>query len=160
MNGNLRIGTYWIYIFVTLIHANYFCSLSYWPQLVIDGNMKLVHLFTKQPEADVSLSDGELFMVKQVPYANHIANAPEWQPVHYCKAIIQSYTNWNKKSKCNTHQAQNSSSFHQNHLDSTGKGACACARHGAFIPDCAVNFQKGERWEFYIIIIMEYLILQ
>ena len=160
MNGNLRIGTYQIYIFIIIIHANYFCRLLYWPQLVVDGNMKLVCLFTKRPEADVSLSDGELFMVKRVPYANHIANAPEWQPVCYREAIIQSYTNWKKKSKCNNHRAQNSGGLHQNHLDSTGKGACACARHGAFIPHCAVNFQKGERWEFYIIIIMEYLILQ
>jgi hypothetical protein len=31
------------------------------------------------------------------------------------------------------------------HLDSTGKGACACARHGAIIPHCVVDFQKGER---------------
>ena len=93
MNGNLRIGTYQIYIFVILIHANYFCRLFYQPQLVVDGNMKLVHLITKRPEADVSLSDGELFMVKQVPYANHRANAPERQPLRYRKAIIQSYTN-------------------------------------------------------------------
>ena len=72
---------YRIYIFVTLIHANYFCRLFYWPQLVIDGNMKLVCLFTKRPKADVSLSDGELFMVKWVPYANHIANGPDmWLP--------------------------------------------------------------------------------
>ena len=87
MNGNLRIGTYQIYISVTLIHANYFCRLFYQPQLVIDGNMKLVQLFTKQPKADVSLSNGELFMVKWVPY--HIANVPEQQPVRYHEAIIQ-----------------------------------------------------------------------
>ena len=93
MNGNLRIGTYQIYIFVIIIHANYFRRLLYRPQLVVDGNMKLVRLFTKRPEADVSLSDGELFMVKRVPYANHIANAPERQPVRYREAIIQSYTN-------------------------------------------------------------------
>ena len=84
---------YRIYIFVILIHANYFCRLFYWPQLVVDGNMKLVRLFTKRPKADVSLSDGKLFMVKRVPYANYIANAPERQLVHYREAIIQSYTN-------------------------------------------------------------------
>jgi hypothetical protein len=35
--------------------------------------------------------------------------------------------------------------MHRNHLDSTGKGACACARHGAFVPHSVVDFQKGER---------------
>ena len=35
--------------------------------------------------------------------------------------------------------------MHQEHLDCTGKGACGCARHGAFIPHCVVDFQKGER---------------
>ena len=156
MNGNLRIGTYRIYIFVTLIHANYFCRLFYRPQLVVDGNMKLVCLFTKWPEADVSLSNGKLFMVKWVPYANHIANAPEWQPVCYRKAIIQSYTNWKKKSKCNNHRVQNSGGLHQNHLDSMGKGACACARHGAFVPHCC---RFSER-RMVGILFMEYLILQ
>jgi hypothetical protein len=32
---------------------------------VADGNMKLVHLKMRCPEDDVSLSDGELFMVKR-----------------------------------------------------------------------------------------------
>jgi hypothetical protein len=57
--------------------------LLYRPQLVVDGNMKLVHLIMKRPEDDVSLSDGELFMVKRAPYAVHLANAPERQPVSY-----------------------------------------------------------------------------
>ena len=49
------------------------------PQLVVDGNMKLVHLIIKQPEDDVSLSDGELFMVQQAPYTEHLAHAlPRW----------------------------------------------------------------------------------
>ena len=46
--------------------------LLYRPQLVIDGNMKLVHLKMKRPEEDISLSDGELFMVKRGPYAEHL----------------------------------------------------------------------------------------
>ena len=49
--------------------------------MVVDGNMKLVHLIMKRPLDDVSLSDGELFMVRCPPYANHLANAPERQPV-------------------------------------------------------------------------------
>ncbi|KAI0245205.1 hypothetical protein BJV78DRAFT_1140459, partial [Lactifluus subvellereus] len=94
-----------------------------------NGNMKLVHLVMKRPLDDVSLSDGELFMVRRPAYANHLAHAPERQP----------------KSRCNNHRAQNNGNLHRKHLDSTGKGACACARHGAFVPHCVVDFQKGER---------------
>ena len=52
-------------------------------QLVIDGNMKLVHQIQKQPEDNVSLSDGELFMVKCAPYVEHLSHAPQKQPVSY-----------------------------------------------------------------------------
>ena len=98
----------------------------------------------KRPETDVSLSDGELFMVKHDPYAQHLANALQQQPVCYPKNRIKSQVNEKKKSKCSNHRAQNNGGLHQNHLDSTGKVACACARHGAFIPHCVVDFQKGE----------------
>jgi len=27
----------------------------------------------------------------------------------------------------------------------TGIGACACARHGCFLPNSVVDFQKGEK---------------
>ena len=57
--------------------------LLYQLQLVVDGNMKLVHLIQRRPEHNVSLSDGELFMVKQVPYAEHLANVPQRQPVSH-----------------------------------------------------------------------------
>ena len=107
--------------------------------------MKLVRLFMKRPETDVSLSDSELFMVKRDPYAQHLANAPQRQLVCYPKNRIKSQVNKKKKSKCSNHRAQNNGGLHQNHLDSTGKGACACARHGAFIPHCVVDFQKGEQ---------------
>jgi hypothetical protein len=30
-------------------------------------------------------------------------------------------------------------------LQATGVGACACARHGCFVPHSVVDFQKGER---------------
>ena len=55
--------------------------LLFCPQLVTDGNMKLVHLKMKRPEDDVSLSDGELFMVTWAPYAEHLVHAPPRQPV-------------------------------------------------------------------------------
>jgi hypothetical protein len=58
-----------------------FHRLLYRPQLVVDGNMKLVRLKMKRPEDDVSLSDGELFGVRRGPYMEHLAVAPERQPV-------------------------------------------------------------------------------
>jgi hypothetical protein len=67
--------------FQRLIPTNICYRLLYRPQLVVDGNMKLVHLVMKRPEDDVSLSDGELFMVKRDPYSAHLANAPQRQPV-------------------------------------------------------------------------------
>ena len=42
--------------------------LLYRPQLAVDGNMKLVHLKMRCPEDDVSLSDGNLFVVTRAPY--------------------------------------------------------------------------------------------
>jgi hypothetical protein len=51
--------------------------LLYQPQLVVDGNIKLVHLAMKQPTDDVSLSNGELFMVGCPHYVDHLAYAPE-----------------------------------------------------------------------------------
>jgi hypothetical protein len=55
--------------------------LLYRPQMVVDGNMKLVHQIQKRPEDDVSLSDGEQYIVKRAPYAEHLAHAPSRQPV-------------------------------------------------------------------------------
>jgi hypothetical protein len=66
--------------------------LFYRPQLVVDGNMKLVHLKMKRPEDDVSLSDGELFMVRRAPYAEHLATAPDKQPVS-CHMVIVTFNN-------------------------------------------------------------------
>lgn len=51
------------------------------PQIVADGNMKLVHLKMRRPEDDVSLSDGAQFCVSREPYAQHLADAPDRQPV-------------------------------------------------------------------------------
>jgi hypothetical protein len=67
--------------------------LLYRPQLVSDGNMKLVHLKMRRPEDDVSLSDGELFVVKRAPYAEHLATAPERQPVSCHRVHINSMAN-------------------------------------------------------------------
>jgi hypothetical protein len=49
--------------------------------------MKLVRLKMRRPEDDVSLSDGELFVVKRAPYAEHLATGSERQPVS-CHIIV------------------------------------------------------------------------
>ena len=51
--------------------------------------MKLVHLNMKHPEDDVSLSDGELFMVKHKPYVEHLADGQQSQPV--CLALYPQF---------------------------------------------------------------------
>ena len=62
--------------------------LLFRPQLTADGNMKLVRLKMKRPEGDVSLSDGELFMVRRAPYGEHLAHAPPRQPVSSYRNIV------------------------------------------------------------------------
>lgn len=57
--------------------------LLYRPQLVLDGNMKLVHLKMRRPEDDISLFDGGQFNVERQPYKAHLATAPERQEVTY-----------------------------------------------------------------------------
>ena len=52
----------------------------------------------KRPETDVLLSNGKLFMVKRDPYAQHLPNAPQQQPVCYPKNRIKFQVNKNKKS--------------------------------------------------------------
>lgn len=43
--------------------------------------MKLVHLIMKHPELDISLSNGELFMVGHKSYGEHLQNALDRQEV-------------------------------------------------------------------------------
>jgi hypothetical protein len=42
----------------------------------------------------------------------------------------------------------NAANISRKNRDATGIGACACARHGCFIPQAVVDFQKGERYAF------------
>lgn len=47
---------------------------------------------------------------------------------------------------CANHKAVNRANANRPNLDATGIGACACARHGCFVPHSVVDFQKGERY--------------
>jgi len=77
------------FIFVLHVSTTMTCHrILFQPQLVADGNMKLVHLIMKQPEDNVSLSDGELFMVRWVLYAEHLAHALQRQPVSSHQNIL------------------------------------------------------------------------
>ena len=50
-----------------------------------------------------------------------------------------------QRSSCSNHKAINQANANHKNLQSTGVGACACARHGCFVPHSVVDFQKGER---------------
>ena len=53
---------------------------------------------------------------------------------------------------CYNHRAATAANRNQDHLDCTGVGTCACARHGCAVPSSMVDFQKGERYSNYIFI--------
>lgn len=59
--------------------------------------------------------------------------------------LIFQFLDSEKKSKCSNHKAVNEANANRHDMEYTGIGGCACARHGAFVPNSMVNFQKGER---------------
>jgi hypothetical protein len=118
----------------------------YIPSINVDGNFELEHLAMKDPLLDVSLSNGEGFMVEDFQYQYHLGLAKDATEVkvhldilHYCLIPYQAST-------CSNHQALSMANKSNKPLDATGVGASACARHGFFIPHSVVNFQKGERY--------------
>ena len=50
-----------------------------------------------------------------------------------------------QRSTCANHRAVTQANANRKNLEATGVGACACARHGCFVPHSVVDFQKGER---------------
>ncbi|KAJ7177717.1 hypothetical protein C8R46DRAFT_888663 [Mycena filopes] len=103
----------------------------YRPQLVADGNFKLDNLKMRNPNDDIRLSDGEMFFVASGPYEEHVRTTPEKKQAF--------------RSNCNNHRAVNETNVKRKDVDSTGIGACACARHGCFYPHSVVGFKVGER---------------
>ncbi|KAF8463729.1 hypothetical protein DFH94DRAFT_796350 [Russula ochroleuca] len=71
---------------------------------------------------------------------------------HYCPACPQPGINlpddWNSKSAYHNYRAMNLANLDRKNRDATGIGACACARHGCFVPHTVVDFQKGGRYAF------------
>lgn len=97
--------------------------------LVMDGNFKAEHLHPARPEDEVWLTDGKCFMVGRARYQAHLALSRDSA----------------ERSECNNHRAVNQANASRHKLEATGIGGCACARHGCFVPNSMVDFQKGER---------------
>ncbi|KAG1797829.1 uncharacterized protein HD556DRAFT_1431037 [Suillus plorans] len=101
----------------------YTCSL------VMDSNFKAEHLYPTHPEDEVWLTDSKGFMVGRVRYQAHLAVAQDSA----------------QRSECNNHRAVNQANASRHKLEATGISGCMCARHGCFVPNSMVDFQKGER---------------
>ena len=60
----------------------------YMSSINVDGNFELEHMNMKHPEADISLSNGEAFMVESSNYHYHLGigrdNTEVW-PISYSK---------------------------------------------------------------------------
>jgi hypothetical protein len=123
---------------------------SYWLRrriLVTDGNFKADHMKMRRPELDVVLTDGEGYFVEDAPYQKHLKEFQDIKQVGIEILITGLFilTTYFQINNCNKHNAVNESRTGREHLDCTGVGACACARHGCFVPHSVVDFQKGER---------------
>ncbi|KAG1834638.1 hypothetical protein DFJ58DRAFT_847572 [Suillus subalutaceus] len=101
----------------------------YTRSLVMDGNFKAEHLHPVHLDDEVWLTDGRCFMVARERYQAHLALAKDSA----------------QRSECNNHRAVNQANVSRQKLEATGIGGCACARHGCFVPNSMVDFQKGER---------------
>ncbi|KAL0955060.1 hypothetical protein HGRIS_003978 [Hohenbuehelia grisea] len=99
------------------------------PKLALDGNFKCDHLQMKRPEHDVWLRNGSAYLVNHSLYEKH----------------LRVTNNLQDKSRCANHKAVNQANAHHKHVDTTGIGATACARHGFFMPHSVVDFKKGEQ---------------
>jgi hypothetical protein len=105
----------------------------------------------RRPDGDITLMDGTGFFVEEAPYQRHLKTAVELKQVRL-KSTITSFqlftlTITSKKPTCVNHKAANEARSGRNNLDVTGVGACACGRHGCFVPHTMVDFQKGERYD-------------
>ena len=114
---------------------------------MMDGNFKAEHMKMRNPDNDVSLSDGTGFMVSRLPYEAHLKSAVERRQVSIFSLKLHwldaQFPRLKQKLTCHDHRAVNNVNKHSGHLESTGIDATACI-HGAFVPDSVVDFQKGE----------------
>ncbi|KAF8834188.1 hypothetical protein BDN67DRAFT_992716 [Paxillus ammoniavirescens] len=105
---------------------------KYSRSFVMDGNFSAKHMKLKNND-DFDLTGGSGYFTALLRYRAHLQIANDKQP----------------------HKAVNQVHATQKHLAATGIGAIACARHGCFVPDTVVDFQKGE-WQ----VNMDYVLFQ
>ncbi|KAG2059868.1 hypothetical protein BDR06DRAFT_873377, partial [Suillus hirtellus] len=98
--------------------------------LVMDDNFKVEHLYVVNPMNEVFLMDNHAFMVGDGTYKAHLIQA----------------NNAIQQSECNNHCAMNQANATWHRLEATGRGRCACARYGYFIPHAMIDFQKGKMY--------------
>jgi hypothetical protein len=85
-----------------------------------------------------NLTEGTLTLVrKQSRYISSFQRARLLLDLHFLQ-----------RATCANHKAVNQANSNRKNLEATGVGACACARHGCFVPHSVVDFQKGERYTF------------
>ncbi|KIK74155.1 hypothetical protein PAXRUDRAFT_20157 [Paxillus rubicundulus Ve08.2h10] len=104
----------------------------------MDGNFSAEHMKLKNDD-DFDLTGRSSYFTALSCYRAHLQIADDKQP----------------KSTCHEHKAVNQVHATQKHLAATGIGAITCARHGYFVPDTVVDFQKGE-WQ----VNMDYVLFQ
>ena len=51
--------------------------------IAVDGNMSAQHMKMQRPELDVSLTDGDAYVVENSPYQEHLSKAVEIKQVCY-----------------------------------------------------------------------------
>jgi hypothetical protein len=115
--------------------------------VVVDGNFSADHQKMKNPEDDVPLTDGEGYMVQEGPFRQHLMDTPEIPAVRqYYSGPSEMPTHYIQRTGgCRKHRAVINANNRKKNLDATGIAACACGRHGFFVPHSVVDFQKGER---------------
>ncbi|KIJ16123.1 hypothetical protein PAXINDRAFT_11166 [Paxillus involutus ATCC 200175] len=97
---------------------------KYSRSFVMDGNFSTKHMKLKN-DNDFNLTGGSSYFTASPHYQAHLQIANDKQP----------------KSTCHEHKAVHAT---QKHLMATRIRAIACARHGCFVLDNVVDFQKGE----------------
>ncbi|TBU25564.1 hypothetical protein BD311DRAFT_780244 [Dichomitus squalens] len=101
---------------------------KYMVSIALDGNFTAQHRPMRNPDKDMPLADGHMFMVMDGSYREHLRSAKEYQ-----EALT-----------CHDHRAVLNASLGRGKFEATGIGAAACSRHRFFFPHACVDFQKGK----------------
>jgi len=103
----------------------------------------------RQPDADITLTDGTGYFVEDAPYQHHLKTAVQVKEQVGLLTMhsLLTWTDGFQKPTCSNHKAAQELGSTKKNLDCTGVGGCACARHGCFVPHSMVDFQKGERYD-------------